>query len=197
MSKKNITLILILTFFLSVLVLAIIGKAAERAGTIPAEQLVFSFDADANANENYTIKYENEFKVDEEITMPCFTVNVDKEYDSEITISFTAEIKPSDTTDDVLVTAFVGLDSSLSEEELLAKTPKLEETTVKVLKEGSTDEYELNPVHTYTITFSADQRNVVVDLKFTFNTGGYPIDETLRFSIIEQNESSEIIDFGF
>jgi len=160
MNKKNIVLILILTIFLSVMVISVLGKAPEDKNRVDAQYMVI-YDQSGEVVTDYDEESQNKDRI---ITIKA--LDTDKK---DILYDFSVELFPIETTDDTIDYAVFSSDASMEE-------------VFPDLKKSETDEEkkEVQRVHYYKMTFAYDQR-VLTSIRFRFNKGGTVKFAYLRF----------------
>lgn len=148
MNKKNIVLILILTMFLSVMVISIWGKVPEKSGRIDATSITFY---DINGVE---VTRESE-SMDKEKVIEFEVEDKDR---VDINYKFSLVLGPEDTTDtDVYPEIKYGECTFV---ETTEKVPSKDETLVMPLK------------HTYDISFTCEEQDSATKIEFNYNKKG-------------------------
>lgn len=180
MNKKNIVLILIITIFLSVMVMSVLGKESDDENRIDATGLVI-YDQEGNEVTTVVQDSPNNDK--------AITIKADPENTDDIVYNFSIELLPADTTDASLQYTVFAEGVPPTMEEIFPnqeRTADEEEEPVK----------EVQRFHYYKMTFAYDQRaQMSIRFKFNFGEGGTANYEYLRFLFDEHPE--EDVDDNF
>ena len=177
MNKKNIVLILIITIFLSVMVMSVLGKVPDDKNRVDAESIVY-YNQSGEVISDFVEDSINKYTV---VTFDY------KEGDTNIIeYNYSLELLPIETTDDSLEYSFLDGDSSTMEELF----PN-EEIPTKAEEEPKV---EVQRFHFYKMTFVPEQRGLT-SIRFKFNKGGVAKYSYLRFQFTEHHEEDVDDDF--
>lgn len=168
MNKKNIVLILILTIFLSVMVISVLGKQPEDKNRVDATSIVF-YDENGEVITNVDEDSPNKDKV--------ITIQGNETDKDNVIYNFSVELLPVETTDDSLDYTVLGSEALLEEVYPNGALSSNEDEPKK----------EVQRVHFYTMTFTPDQR-VLTSIRFKFNKGGIAKFGYLRFTFDIRHE---------
>lgn len=168
MNKKNIILILILTIFLSVMVISILGKVPEDKNRVDAESIVF-YNESGQVIEDVDEESQNKDRV--------ITIKGNDTDKDNVVYNFSIELLPVETTDDSVDYTVFGSEATMEEVYPNEQPASGEEEPKK----------EVQRFHFYKMTFTPDQR-VLTSIRFRFNKGGIAKFGYLRFTFEIRHE---------
>ena len=171
MNKKNIILILIISIFLSVMIISVLGKVPDDKNRIDATSIVF-YNQSGEVIEDVDEDSQNKDRL-----LNFKGKDTDKD---DFVYTFHIEILPIETTDG-------GVDADL----MSNKEAKLEEvypnTVEEPSNEGEEPKEKVQRFHYYKLTLTPEQR-VVTSIRFKYNKGGTNRFGYLRFTFDIRHE---------